>query len=129
MTWTYAPCSSPTSGPTEWCRAATSWLTTHDPAGRSLGCFARRTVRGGSSSWSLHACGRAVDWRPSNREAGWRLWFRMVDSGSADLQLILWDGYQWGGRKGPVVQPIPSGADQHRDHLHIESRNAETART
>lgn len=124
--WTYEPCKTPATSSSPWCAAALELLRSWDPEGRSLGCFARRPIRGSTAGWSVHACGRAVDWRPSTREAGWRLWFRLIDAGAADLQLVLWDGFQWGGRVGPIVRRIV-GADPHADHLHIESRNATPA--
>lgn len=119
--WSYVQCRTPGTSATPWCKAARRVLEAWDPRGRSLGCFARRPVAGGGGYWSVHACGRAIDWAPSTREAGWRLWFRLIDSRSPDLQLVLWDGFQWGGRAGPFV--VAFGGDPHRDHLHIESRN------
>jgi hypothetical protein len=92
-----------------------------DPAGRSLGIFNPRRVRGGRS-WSLHACGRALDWAPSSFDAGQRLNHLLVQAaGDHAIQLVIWNRQQWGGRAGPVFAPY-RGTDPHTTHLHIEVR-------
>ena len=121
--WSYLPCSRPTTGPTPWCREAIRVLAQLDPGGRSAGCYNRRRVRDSQDAWSLHACGRAVDWHPESRVRGreladWIAWF-----GAPDVQLIIYDGRQWGGTRGPVWHPY-HGSDPHVDHIHIESRSA-----
>lgn len=124
--WTYVPCRVPTSGPSSWCSAALRWLRAMDPGGHSLGCHNCRRVSGGDGEWSLHACGRAIDWVPSSFAAGQALNHAIVDSGSLDVQLVIWNRQQWGGRRGPVFSAYP-GKDPHTTHLHIESRNATPA--
>lgn len=94
-----------------------------DPHGSNLGCYNRRRIRGSRTAWSLHACGRAIDWRPSSHSRGreladWIAWFA-----EPDVQLIIFDGRQWGGRQGPGWRDY-HGADDHAGHLHIESRSS-----
>lgn len=120
--WTYVPCKTPAKGASPWCAAALALLRRVDPGGRSLGCFARRDVRGSTGRWSVHACGRAIDWMPSSFDAGQRLNHWLVTSGSRDLQLVIWNRQQWGGSRGPVTSRY-TGPDPHTTHLHIESRN------
>jgi len=121
MAWTYRACTSPEGGPSPWCRAALQALQQLDPGGRNAGCYNRRRIRGSRTRWSVHACGRAVDWRPSSAVRGhelasWIAWFS-----GRDVQLIIYAGRQWGGKDGPAWRPY-AGADDHSGHLHIESR-------
>lgn len=119
--WSYRDCTTPSEGPSAWCGQALKALRQLDPGGRSLGCYNVRRVAGAPHTWSLHACGRAIDWRPSDPARGqqladWIAWF----SGD-DVQLVLYAGRQWGGRHGPGWRPY-HGANHHHNHLHIESR-------
>jgi len=120
---TYVPCNRPATGPTPWCQLALADLAALDPAGRSLGCYNPRRVRGRSGPWSLHACGRAVDWRSADRRRGWEVARWVAWFGHTDIQLIIFDGQQWGGRFNRGWVPF-QGPDPHYDHIHIESRVA-----
>src|SRR6266508_830967 len=44
-------------------QALGAWLAVNVPEGKSWGIEACRKVRGSRTSWSLHAEGRAIDWR------------------------------------------------------------------
>lgn len=118
--WSYIPCRDPASSSSTWCSSILAYLARADPGGRSLGCYSRRRVRGGSN-WSLHACGRAVDWKPSSAAAGDALAGHLADGQHGDIQLVIWNRQQWGGARGVGWRPY-SGADPHTGHLHIESR-------
>ena len=59
---------------------------------------------------------------PSSFQRGQEINHWLVHSGSADLQLVIWNRQQWGGTAGPVTRPY-RGSDPHTSHLHIESRN------
>ena len=100
------------------------WLVSTDPGGKSLGTYAHRPVRGGATP-SVHQTGRAIDWQPSSHTAGYHLWdvLRAYPEG-ADIDLIIWEHKQWGGRSGPVTQAY-HGVDPHTGHLHIETRSWE----
>jgi len=115
----YIPCKRPANEAQKVCGFAALAMASLDPGGHSLGCFNPRRVAGSAHTWSVHACGRALDWRPSSRARGrevarWIAWF-----GHADIQLIIFDGEQWGGRFGRGWRPY-TGADKHVDHIHIE---------
>jgi len=118
--WTYLSCSSPGVGPSAQASLVAQHLHNADGSGRSLGIYSRRRIAG-STSWSVHACGRAIDWAPTSREVGdalfaWLIWARE----ELDIQLILWRQLQFGGRSGPII--VPTHRQDHNDHLHIEVR-------
>lgn len=121
--WLYVPCSTPSTGPSRWCRQAAAVLGILDPGGRSLGCYNRRSVDGDPHTWSVHACGRALDWHPASRDRGYAIAEFVVAHAEPDVQLVIWRGQQWGGRRGPGWRRY-TGANQHIDHIHIESRFA-----
>lgn len=120
MVWIYVPCTGPASSDSAWSRSLLDYLRAADPRGRDLGGYVRRPVRGGSA-WSLHACGRARDWAPSDRARGDAIAGHLADGQHGDIQLVIWQRQQWGGRAGPGWRPY-DGADPHTGHLHIESR-------
>lgn len=120
MAWSYNRCYGPGSGPHPTAEALARWMADADPGGRSGGIFNPRKVRG-SSSWSVHACGRALDWFPRDDAMGWRLAYIITDyPDGAGVQMVLWKDYQWGGRHGP--RWTYTGRRDHDDHLHIEIR-------
>lgn len=118
--WTYVPATGDAGSSSAWCRSILAYLAAADPGGRSLGCYSARRVRG-SSQWSLHAAGRAVDWAPSSPERGHALAGHLADGQHGDIQLVIYARKQWGGRNGPGWRDY-AGADDHTGHLHIESR-------
>lgn len=120
MKWTYEPCRRPSEGPTRWCAQATKALRKIDPAYTSLGCFNPRRIAG-STRWSVHACGRAVDGRATSAAALARILAAAVVS--EDVQLILVHGRQWGGRRGPGWREnLEDTAHYTPTQFHIESR-------
>lgn len=124
MVWNYIPCSGDATSESDWARSLLEYLHRADPGGRSLGGFVRRNVRGGTTR-SVHACGRAVDWRPSSDARGHAIAGHLADGQHGDVQLIIWQRQQWGGRSGPGWRPY-TGENPHTDHLHIESRCRDT---
>lgn len=122
MVWSYVPCTAPAGSSSTWCASVLEYLRRADPGGRSLGCYARRRVRGAQNTWSVHACGRAIDWRPSSKRVGDALAGHLTDGQHGDVQLVIWNRQQWGGSTGPGWRPY-DGADPHTSHLHIESRS------
>jgi len=116
----YVPCPRPAKGPCPRMLQYEKECRRRDPAGRSLGIFNPRPVSG-SHSWSLHACGRALDWRPSSRAAGDQLAAWLTGpTAPDDCQLVIWWGREFGGRTGKFWRPY-HGADNHHGHLHIET--------
>lgn len=102
--------------------ACLRYIQTLDPAGASLGTYAHRAVRGGSTP-SVHQAGRALDWHPSSVPLGWHLWDILTHyPEGGDIQLVIWQRRQWGGRGGPTIKAY-TGADPHTSHLHIETRS------
>lgn len=120
--WVYRGYDRDSKGQTSPVLAALwRWIKVADPGGKSLGTYAHRPVRGGSSP-SVHQAGRAGDWQPSTRAAGDHLWDLLTgfpDGGG--VQLVIWQRRQWGGKSGPVIKPY-TGSDPHTGHLHIETR-------
>lgn len=123
----YKPCSGPSGGPCARARAIESECRRRDPGGHSLGIYNPRRVRG-ADSWSIHACGRAIDWAPSSHDAGVALAAWLSGStGPSDIQYVIWDGRDWGGRHKHGWQQYTGTAGEHRDHLHIETAECEHA--
>jgi hypothetical protein len=95
-------------------------IRSQDPDGQFLGFLPSKRHRK-KSPWSIHNCGRALDWHPSSDSAGWVLAHTLAEyPDGAQLQLILWKDYQWGGRDGPGWRY--TGRKDHNTHLHIETR-------
>jgi len=89
----------------------------------AYGCWNPRRIKG-SSSWSLHAEGRAIDVHvPANmKNLGWELGCELSNRRQVyGVQRVIWDGHIWS-----IEQPrgwrelLASTKDKHRDHLHIE---------
>lgn len=115
--------------------ALRDWLAANVPNGRPGGIFNCRNVRGGTSL-SLHAGGRAVDWKlnANNRDQKtaadalvaqllatqggerWALARRM------GLQEIIWNRKIWTANKaarGLRTYRIGRGGSPHTDHIHL----------
>jgi len=119
--------------------ALQGWLAARMPVGESWGIEECRRVRGGQS-WSLHAEGRAVDWKldvdvPSERRAGDRLFSLLLrrDRRSQPnalarrmgLQEVIWNCRIWTPLStlprpyGPCAKSKLDRTTAHRDHVHI----------
>lgn len=122
--WSYAPAKrTELRRRSAWQRRAKADLLAHFPGARWLGDFADRPVRGGAAL-STHAVGRAVDIAPRDVAQGDAIAAGVIAAWPT-VQLILWNGRQWGGRSGPGWRPFRGKSGPHRDHLHIESRSTE----
>jgi len=116
-----------------------AWLLTTQPAGESWGIEECRRVRGGRS-YSLHAEGRAVDWRldvdvPAEKRAADRLvslLLRRDRRGTRNalarrmgLQEVIWNCRIWTPANprlrpyGPCSRRKVDRTTAHRDHLHL----------
>lgn len=118
--YTAVPCTMPPLHPAPSARIleVAAWLDRHDRGGRSLGIVNRRRIRG-SSSWSLHACGRAIDWRPRDGGAGDWLMSALVVDRPFGVQRVIWRHVAATVQAG-VWRFEPYGPDDHGDHLHVE---------
>ena len=120
-------------------QALEAWLAEHVPEGRSWGIESCRRVAG-SRSWSLHAEGRAIDWRldaghPGQKKAGDRLvslLLRPDRRGQPDalarrmgIQEIIWNCRIWTQRSkrlrpySACRNPGVGKTIAHRDHVHL----------
>lgn len=118
--WTYRGHEKSVGTPAPILKRLQGWLAVTDPAGKFLGILPSPAHHKASPD-SIHEDGRALDWHPSDDAAGWKLAHTLADfPAGADVQLILWKDYQWGGRGGPVWKY--TGRTDHNDHLHIETR-------
>jgi hypothetical protein len=125
-------------GPQPGAVALRSWLESRF-IGQSWGIFNCRKVAG-SSRWSLHAEGRALDWKldaydKAQRQAGDRivaLLLRKDKNGNPDalarrmgLQEVIWRCRVWSSARGgprpyaPCANPNVDKTIAHRDHIHI----------
>ncbi len=116
-----------------------AWLLTTQPAGQSWGIEECRRVRGGRS-WSLHAEGRAVDWRldvdvPAEKRTADRLvslLLRRDRAGTRNalarrmgLQEVIWNCRIWTAANprlrpyGPCSRPGVDRTTAHRNHVHL----------
>ena len=120
-------CPSCSGGPAPGARALLAAWLEFDPVATSMGIYNCRPVRG-SSSLSMHSCGRAVDAgvpvTSAGHDAMWRF-LRAVAPHARDLgvQYVIFDRTQWSARRRPEGEPY-RGVHPHRDHAHIELNRA-----
>jgi hypothetical protein len=90
----------------------------------AYGCFNRRRIEG-SSQWSLHAEGRALDAGvPQDQvEIGWTFACELTRLHAAlDIQRVMWDGHIWSIEEAGNWRRLRPGSNQHTDHVHLEQR-------
>ena len=125
-------CPDCSGGPTPGARALLAyWLEQHEPTATSLGIYACRPVRG-SSSMSVHACGRAVDCGVPVTDAGHAaMWTFLSDlaphAARLGIQYVIFDRTHWSARRDPDGEPY-RGTHPHRDHAHVELTPAAASR-
>ena len=120
MTWTYRGHERTTGRAAPILLRLKGWLADHDSHGRFLGILPSKAHHRANPN-SIHEDGRAMDWGPSSDEMGWDIAHTLADfPDGAQVQLILWKDYQWGGKDGPYWKY--TGRKDHDDHLHIETR-------
>lgn len=87
------------------------------------GCFNPRKIAG-SSAWSLHAEGRAIDIGvPSgDKELGWALSCELVEHRTIyGVMRVIWDGHIWSIEQVKGWRELDARTkDRHLDHTHIE---------
>ena len=116
-------CPDCTSGPQPGARALLAyWLEQFEPLATSMGIFNCRTIRG-STSLSIHACGRAVDMGVPVSVAGHNVAMEFLrrigpHAKSLGVQLIIFSR-----TSGSARNPWPTvyrGVHPHEDHIHVE---------
>lgn len=118
--WTYRGHEKTVRSPAPILMRLRGWIAHEDPGGRFLGILPSAAHHAANPT-SIHEDGRALDWGPSSDEEGWRIAHTIASyPAGADVQLILWKDFQWGGRNGPGW--THTGRTDHDDHLHIETR-------
>lgn len=86
------------------------------------GCWNPRRIEG-SSTWSLHAEGRALDTGvPVHlHEMAWSVCCELVDRRTLyGTMRVLWDGHIWSTEKPADWRRLQPTTNQHRDHFHVE---------
>jgi hypothetical protein len=86
------------------------------------GCFNRRKVAG-TSTWSLHAEGRALDVGvgPADDDIGWALACELVANRAFyGVQRVIWDAHIWSVERIDEWRGVSPGTNPHHDHVHLE---------
>lgn len=87
------------------------------------GCWNPRRIVG-SSSWSLHAEGRAIDVGVPvvAKQHGWELSCELVAHRTVyGVQRVIWDGHIWSVEQIKGWRELhASTVNKHRDHIHVE---------
>ncbi|MFN2346093.1 MAG: hypothetical protein ABR616_10305 [Dermatophilaceae bacterium] len=117
-------CTACSGGPAPGARALMAyWLETVPGVCRSLGIYNCRPVRG-STSLSMHSCGRAVDLGVPVSAAGHDAAYEFLRLISGDarrlgIQYLVFNRTQWSARRMPAGEPY-RGVHPHYDHIHAE---------
>jgi hypothetical protein len=88
----------------------------------AYGCWNRRRIEG-SSSWSLHAEGRALDVgvAPPDDDLGWSVVCHLVERRTLyGTMRVMWAGHIWSTERRDVWRRLTPGTNQHLDHFHVE---------
>lgn len=97
---------------------------------QTYGCFNRRYVAG-TTTWSVHAEGRAFDVGVPNseRETGWQLACELVARRTLyGVQRVMWDRHIWSVEAPAQWRGLSPRSDQHLSHLHAEQYRQAAAR-
>ena len=90
----------------------------------AYGCFNRRRIEG-TTSWSLHAEGRALDVGVPDglNHTGWVFACEITRLHAViDVQRVIWDGHIWSIEAPAEWRRLQPGVNQHSDHCHLEQR-------
>lgn len=87
------------------------------------GCWNPRRIEG-SSAWSLHAEGRALDIgvpAAAGKDAGWELACALVGERLVlGTMRVIWDGHIWSAERLDRWRQLDADLNQHHDHVHVE---------
>lgn len=87
------------------------------------GCYNHRLIEG-SSSFSLHAEGRALDVGvppAATKDVGWELACTLVEQRiTLGTMRVIWDGHIWSTEKPDKWRKLSLQLNQHHDHVHVE---------
>ena len=120
---TWERCPDCSGGPRPGARALLAyWLESFEPIARSMGIYNCRPVRG-SSSLSIHACGRAVDLGVPVTTEGHQVMYEFLrriapHAKALGVQLVIFNA-----TSGSARHPWPReyrGVHPHHDHAHVE---------
>ena len=116
-------CTECADGPAPGARALLAHYLESVPTGTSLGIFNCRDVRG-STSLSVHACGRAVDMGTPTTKAGHDAMYAYLgklapEAEGLGVQLVIFDRTIWSARREPEGERY-EGVHPHNDHAHVE---------
>lgn len=118
--WSYRPKDREAASPAPIVLRLRHWVLATFPGTVDLGAMPSAEHRRRNPA-SVHNAGRAWDVAPADDAQGWKIAHVLADyPDGADLQLILWKDYQWGGRAGPGW--TWTGRTDHDTHLHLETR-------
>ena len=115
--------TGPKGGPQPGAIALMKWALARYNNASNLGIYNPRRVRGSSTSWSIHADGRAIDvgfpvvegGHPQGNELADLIVKRYTDFG---VQQVIWNRRIWTVGRGPWRRY--TGTSPHTDHVHIE---------
>jgi hypothetical protein len=88
----------------------------------AYGCFNPRRIAG-SSSWSLHAEGRALDVgvKGPAKSRAWALARELsAERTTFGIMRIMWDHHIWTTEREDKWHLLRVQTNQHTDHMHIE---------
>lgn len=120
----YVGAAGPTNGPTPGAIAFMSWYLAKYAAsgGKNLGIFNPKRIPG-SSQWSLHAEGRAVDLGVPGGNPAWAAelaeWMRAY-SAELGVQLVIYRRRLWSAAYPDAGWRDYGGSNPHNDHIHGE---------
>ena len=86
------------------------------------GCWNRRRIEG-STKWSLHAEGRALDVgvAESDDDLGWSVVCHLVARRTLyGTMRVIWAGHIWSAERMDQWRGVTPGTDKHLDHFHVE---------
>jgi hypothetical protein len=97
------------------------WPELHSLSG-PYGCWNRRKIAG-SSSWSLHAEGRAIDIGVPEIEHD-HAWLLACDLVASRVRYgtmrVMWDRHIWSTERRDEWQQLEPTTIPHLDHIHVE---------
>lgn len=118
----YDGATGPSGGPTPGAIAVRNHWTAVTGLGNQ-GIYNPRKVRGSTTTWSVHATGRAVDLK-ANAHDPWEkatadayAAFLIRHAVTLQVQYLIWNRRSWSLARGWRTY---SGVSPHEDHIHVE---------
>jgi hypothetical protein len=119
---TYQRADGPSGGPAEGTRRLADHIEQLWPETANWGIYNPRRVRGSTTTWSIHAEGRAIDVAipldAAGEDTGNEIAAWLIDNATTlGCQFFIWNGRSWRPDRGWRTY---SGTSPHRDHIHLE---------